>query len=320
MSWVWLSLGGAVLQNLRSAVQKRLTATLSTGGAAATRFLYGLPFAALYLAILLAAGETPLPAPNARFAAFVLGGSLAQIGGTVLLLATFARRSFAVGTAYSKTEGIQTALVGWLLLGDAIGPVGLVGIGLTALGVLLVSVARSAARPPAGEGGASAGPPGGDGAPAEPSDEPRARQARERREAAVLGLLSGTLFALSAVGYRGAALALGEADFVLRAAVTLSVALGIQSAVMAVGLRLLAPGELGRIGRAWRPGLLAGASGAAASACWFTAFTLIGAAYVKAVGSVELLLAVATLVAGVPRAPVARRARRHRAGRAGGGS
>ena len=284
MTWVWLSLGGAFLQNLRSSVQRRLTARLSTSGAAATRFLYGLPFAALYLAFVAVAGDAPLPAPNARFAAFVLGGSLAQIAGTVLLLATFSRRSFAVGTTYSKTEGIQTALVGWLLLGDTIAPLGLLGIGLTAIGVLLVSVARSAARSPTGDDDASAGH----------SLEGRARRSRERREAAVLGLLSGAMFALSAVGYRGAALALGEGDFVLRAALTLTVALGIQSAAMAIGLRLGAPGELGRVGRAWRPGLLAGASGAAASACWFTAFTLIGAAYVKAVGSVELLLAVAT--------------------------
>ena len=275
-TWVWLSLGGAFLQNLRSSVQKRLTGRLSTGGATATRFLYGLPFALLWLAALSLVTDAAPPLPNGRFWALVLGGSLAQIAGTLCLLATFSRRSFAVGTTYSKTEGIQTALFGWVLLGDRVGPFGLVGIGLTVAGVLLVSVNRSGVR----SGGA------GEGAGNVPL--------QERREAIGLGLLSGAMFALSAVGYRGASLALGDGDFLLRAAVTLCVALGIQSVVMGIGLRWREPGELSRVAALWRAGVLAGASGAAASACWFTAFTLIGAAYVKAVGSVELAFALLT--------------------------
>ena len=275
-TWVWLSLGGALLQNLRSSVQKRLTGRLSTGGAAATRFLYGLPFAAAWLAALSFATDTPPPLPNGRFWGFVLGGSLSQIAATLCLLATFSRRSFAVGTTYSKTEGIQTALFGWVLLGDRVGPFGLVGIGLTVAGVLSVSLAR------VGKGGGGTG--GASGAVSRGA----------RQEAIALGLLSGAMFALSAVAYRGASLALGEEDFLLRAAVTLCVALGIQSVAMGAGLRWREPGELSRVATLWRAGILAGASGAAASACWFTAFTLIGAAYVKAVGSVELAFALLT--------------------------
>ena len=287
-TWVWLSLGGAFLQNLRSSVQKRLTGRLSTGGAAATRFLYGLPFAALWLAALALVGDAPPPLPNGRFFGFVLGGSLAQIAGTLCLLATFSRRSFAVGTTYSKTEGIQTALFGWVLLGDTVGPLGLVGIGLTVAGVVFVSRARAGPRP----AGSGVGPGGGSGGgPGRGGD---ATTALGRREAIGLGLLSGAMFALSAVGYRGASLALGDGDFLRRAALTLAVALAIQSVVMAVGLRLREPGELTRVAGAWRAGVLAGAAGAAASACWFTAFTLIGAAYVKAVGSIELAFALLT--------------------------
>ena len=270
-TWIWLSLGAAFAQNLRSAVQKRLTATLSTGGATATRFLWGLPFAALYLAALALATGAPPPAPTPAFALWTVVGALAQIGATALLLTTFATRSFAAGTTFSKTEGLQTVLVGWLLLGDALGPAALAGVATTALGVLLVSVARS-----------------GTDLPASPS---------ARRRTVGLGLLSGTLFAVSAVSYRGASLALDArgdgAGFALRAAVTLVAALAVQSLVTGAGLALREPGELGRLARAWRAGLLAGAAGATASAGWFTAFTLVDAALVKAVGSIELAFALA---------------------------
>ena len=270
--WIWLSLGAAFAQNLRSAVQKRLTATLSTGGATATRFLYGLPFAALWLALLVGASapDAPsLPSPTPAFALYTLAGALAQIGATALLLRTFATRSFAAGTTFSKTEGLQTVLVGYLVLGDALGAAALAGVATTALGVLLVSVARTgAALPPS---------------PA------------ERWRTVGLGLLSGTLFAVSAVAYRGASLALDAggdgADVALRAAVTLVAALAVQSLATGVGLALREPGELRRVARAWRAGLVAGAAGAAASAGWFNAFTLVDAALVKAVGSIELAFA-----------------------------
>ena len=271
-TWIWLSLGAAFAQNLRSAVQKRLTATLSTGGATATRFLYGLPFAALYLAALLALRTEPggaLPAPTPAFALYTLVGALAQIGATSLLLATFATRSFAAGTTFSKTEGLQTVLFGYLVLGDALGPAALVGVGTTAAGVLLVSVARTgAALPP------------------EPG---------RRWRTVGLGLGSGALFAVSAVCYRGASLALDAdgigGDVALRAALTLVAALAVQSLATGVTLGLREPGELRRVALAWRAGLVAGGAGATASALWFTAFTLADAALVKAVGSIELVFA-----------------------------
>lgn len=117
---------------------------------------------------------------------------------------------------------------------------------------------------------------------------------RERARVAALGLGSGALFAVSAVGYRGASLALGDGGFLLRAACTLVFALAVQSVLTSLRLALVEPGQLLRVARAWRWGLVAGATGAGASAGRFTAFTLTNAACVKAVGSVELAFALAS--------------------------
>ena len=291
--WVGISVAAAFLQNLRSSLQKHLRGRLSTQGATATRFLYGLPFAAVGLAFAsLWLGAAP-PPPTPRFAAFALAGSLAQIGATAALLASFAGGSFAAGTTYSKTEGVQALVFGYLFLGDRASAGGLAGVVLTVLGVLAVSRARRA--PEAASESVSGPTP--ESAPSSDDATPRVRPmpaSDARRRGIALGLLAGALFAISAVCYRGASLALGDAHFVLRAGLTLVVALCIQSAVTAVGLWLAEPGELTRVARVWRAGIATGLAGAGASAGWFTAVTLVDAAYVKAVGSVELVFAVAS--------------------------
>ena len=272
MTWAALSVLAAFLQNLRSAVQKRLTSRLSTRAATATRFLYGLPCGTLWLAAVAGALGEPWPVPDLRFALFATGGAAAQIAATAFLLATFSRGSFAAGTTYSKTEGIQTVAFGYLVLGDRVSPGGLLGVVLSVLGVLTVS------RTPSARSGARA---------ASASGERTARW-----QALALGLGAGALFAVSAVGYRGASLALGDGHFLLRSACTLVFALAVQSLASVLWLRLAEPGALTRVARAWRPGVLAGLAGAGASAGWFAAFTLVDAAYVKAVGSIELVFAV----------------------------
>ena len=283
--WAGLAVVAAFLQNLRSSVQKHLTGRLSTHGATATRFLYGLPFAAVGLACVSLWLDAPPPPPNPRFAAFAVAGSLAQIAATTLLLASFSSGSFAAGTTYSKTEGIQTAAFGYLFLGDRVSAGGLAGVVLTVCGVLAVSLARPTAI--------VAAPVPGDGRDEDVNARHDERR-RGRRRGVLLGLLSGALFALSAVGYRGASLALGDAHFLLRAGFTLVFALTVQSALMTIGLRLFEPGELTRVRAIWRAGFVAGLAGAGASAGWFAAFTLVNASYVKAVGSVELVFAVAS--------------------------
>jgi drug/metabolite transporter (DMT)-like permease len=105
----------------------------------------------------------------------------------------------------------------------------------------------------------------------------------------VLGVLSGTGFAVAAVSYRAAALSLPEGDFLIRAGFTLAVTVTLQTLIMGAFIGLREPGELGRVLASWRSSIRVGLLGAAASACWFTAMTLVNAGLVRALGQVELL-------------------------------
>ncbi len=108
----------AASQTLRNATQRELTATLGTVGATHVRFLFGFPFALVFpRRVLIASGEA-LPRPGAVYWAWVLDGALAQIAATALMLAAMNDRSFVVVYAYIKTEPVQVALFGLVLLGD----------------------------------------------------------------------------------------------------------------------------------------------------------------------------------------------------------
>ncbi|MBW0159058.1 EamA family transporter [Sedimentimonas flavescens] len=263
--WVWVTLAAAAVQTLRFMLQKRLTGTgLSTGGATFSRFLFGAPIAALaaVLTLAMAGGEVPVPGP--RFWAFALAGGAAQVAATFLTVALFKLRNFAVGVAFTKTETVQVAAFSVLVLGEAVTPLGWFGIALGLVGVLLLS------RTPRGT----------------------AFSAR----AVVYGVLAGGLFGLSSIGYRGATLELMPAAFFTRAIVTLACVTFAQSLGMALYLRLVEPRELGRVIRAWRRTIWVGVTGVAGSAGWFTAFALMNAAYVRALGQVEIVF---TLIVSV---------------------
>jgi drug/metabolite transporter (DMT)-like permease len=113
---------------------------------------------------------------------------------------------------------------------------------------------------------------------------------------ALIGIASGAFFGLSAISYRGASLSLGEHGFLIRAAFTLACVTTFQTLVMAIYMRLREPGQLTATLRAWRVAAFAGMSGMIASAGWFTAMTIQNAAYVRALGQIELLFTFAASI------------------------
>ena len=268
--WLWIpiTLWAAFAQTLRNAAQRHLTAELGTLGATLVRFLYGLPFAALWLWLVARFGSYALPAASGSFAFWVTLGAVSQIVATAFLLATMRERNFALGVAYSKTEIIQVAVFGLAFLGDPVTTATGIAILLGTLGVLLLSLADKA-RPLA------------------------SLVAGWTSRAALFGLASGTGFAFSAIGYRGAALALGEAPFLMAAASTLLVAQAIQTLLLGGWLLWRSRDVVRRVFAAWRASLFAGFMGAAASAGWFTAFTLETAAHVRTLGLIELVFSMA---------------------------
>ncbi len=269
--WIPVTIAAAFLQNLRSALQKAIKGRLSTTGAAYARFLYGLPFAVVYLWALNGPAGYAIPPAPWQFWLWCLAGGLAQILFTVVILWLFSFRSFAVGTTFSKLEVVLIAALGAVLLGDTVGPWAILAIAIGAVGTVLLAMTETKLT----LGGLLRG-------------------LGER--ATLIGLLCAALLGASVVFVRGAALALNGPDFLVAAAYTLVVVLMMQTLIMGAWFVLFDRPELGRCFREWRRALPVGMAGVAGSMCWFTAFTLQNAAYVRAVGQIELLFTFAVSV------------------------
>lgn len=266
--WVGITVFAAFLQNLRTALQRHLTGRLSLNGAAYVRFCYAVPFAIAYVVILSKGFELAVPALSETYVFYVLLGSVAQVLGTVALLASFGHRNFAVGTAYAKTETVQTVLFGFVFFGEQVGGWAAVGMIVSLVGVVFLSV----------QGGV-------------------ASLRRAGADPVIwLGIGAGAGFAFSAVCYRGAALALADTTFPMQAAVTVLGATVLQSIGMGLYIGWREQGQLAQVARAWRVAGIVGLTGMAASAAWFTAMTLERVAYVRALGQVELLFTFAVTV------------------------
>ena len=258
MLWAVFTLIAAAAQTARNAMQRELTATLGTVGATHVRFLFGFPFALLFLSGLIAITGDHLPAMPPAFWPWVIGGALGQIAATALMLSAMGERSFVVAYAYIKTEPVQVALFGLVFLGDAVTPIMAAAILIATTGVVTMAL-----KP-----GTSAD-----------------------LKSTLLGLGAGAMFALSAVGFRGAILSLALPSYVMAATFTVVVGLMLQSVMLSLYLWLRSPDVLVSIVRAWRPSLFAGFMGALASQFWFLAFALATAASVRTLALVEVLFA-----------------------------
>jgi drug/metabolite transporter (DMT)-like permease len=260
--WIPITIAAAAFQTARNAFQRSLTGALSALGATYTRFLFGLPFALLYALVVFASTDQPAPAFDAAFLGWATLGGVSQILGTFFLLQLFQLRNFSTGIAFSKSEVLQVALFGLLVLGDAITPLAAAAIAVATTGLVLLADTGALGLRSA-LGSLAARP-------------------------ALLGLGTGAAFAVAAVGFRAASLSLGL-PFLASAAATLATSLSVQSVLMTLYLRFREPGQIGSVLALWRRSLLPGFTGAAASACWFTAMTLEVAAYVRMLGLIEVL-------------------------------
>ena len=262
--WIPITIAAAFLQNLRSALQKAIKGRLFTTGAAYVRFFYAWPFALLYLWALTGVGGNELPVWNNTFLIYCALGGLSQILFTVVLLWMFSFRSFAVGTTFSKLEVILIAAMGAVLLGDTVGPLAILAIAIGSVGTVLLSFTETKLTP--------------------------AGLIRGLKEKATwIGLLSAAFLGASVVFFRGAALTLNHDNFVVAAAHTLAISLVMQTLMMGAWFVFFDRAELRKVVVEWRNALPIGLVGMATSVCWFTAFTLQNAAYVRALGQIELL-------------------------------
>ncbi|WP_336980167.1 EamA family transporter [Altererythrobacter fulvus] len=263
MLWVPITIGAAVTQLVRNALQSGLTGTVGTLGATMVRFLYAIPFALAAYAVAMLWLDQPMPGFSEAMIGWVLTGAVVQLGATALMLKAMHMRGFAVAYAYIKTEPVLLALGGWWLLGDRL-PLGAwAGILIATFGVLWAAVPRG--------GGLAA----------------------FRGEAApvLFGVTSGAMFGLSSLSFRAAILTLPGAAPWMAALHVMTCALIVQSTLLLVWLGLTDKDVIVATLRAWKPSLGAGATGMLATLMWFTGLALTAAANVRTLGLIEMPLA-----------------------------
>jgi drug/metabolite transporter (DMT)-like permease len=266
--WIPITITAALFQTWRTAMQQRLKGVLGTEAAAFIRFAYGAPLAFALLLLLLARPGETLPPAGARFVALCAAGGLFQILATNLLIMAFGFRNFAVGTAYSKTEAPQAAVMAWWLLDETLRPLGWAGLGVALAGVMVLSLAASKLTA-------------------------RDLLTNALQPAALCGIGAGFLFGLTAIFFRAASTGLPSGDFLTRAILTLSVTTTLQTVMAGAWLRLRKPEDFLRAFTTWRQSVRVGLLSVGGSACWFTAFTLAPVGPVRALGQVELLFTLA---------------------------
>lgn len=259
--WIPFTLIAAMGQVARNAMQRQLTGPLGTWGATNIRFLFGFPFSLVFFAVVILATGDRIPTPGPTFWPWLLLGALSQIAATGLMLAAMNDRSFVVTTAYLKTEAIQTAIFGFIFLGDHLTVLKVLAILIATAGVVVTAL-----RPGGAKGLIELKP-------------------------TVQGLVAAACFALSAVGFRGAIIDVPGVSFVTAASYTLVFALGVQTLVLTIYLLARAPKVLKDILALWRPSMAAGFTGAMASQFWFLAFALTAAANVRTLALIEVLFA-----------------------------
>lgn len=260
--WIATTLIASAAQTARNAAQAGLTRAIGTVGATQVRFLFGLPFAVIFLALVTWATGEAIPLPTPSSLGFATMGALAQIGATALMLMTMKSRGFAITTAWIKTEPVIVALTAALVLGDPLHLPALVAIVVATVGVVVMTLKPGAGAAMWHDGGPAA-----------------------------LGLLSGALFGVSAIGFRGGIVGLPSGGFLMRATSTLVLSLAIQTTVLLIWMGLFNRPALRASFSVWRSSLWAGFLGAFASQFWFIGFSLTTAANVRTLALVEVIFA-----------------------------
>lgn len=257
--WVPFCVAAAVGQVVRNGAQAGLTARIGTLGATQVRFVFGLPFALLFLAVALAVGGERLPTIGPGALAWVVGGAVCQIAATAAMLVVMGQRAFGVAYAYIKTEPVIVALLGAALLGDRLPALAWLAVALVTIGVVAASVKPGEYRQLVGE-----------------------------TRMILIGVVSGALYGLSSIAFRGAIEELPEGGYVLRSLTALVLTLTVQTVLLGAWLAWRdRPAFVGSL-REWRHSFGAGFAGALSSACFFIAFSLTPAANVRTVALIEL--------------------------------
>jgi drug/metabolite transporter (DMT)-like permease len=259
--WIPATIIGASLQVARNALQRGMIASSGPWGATLVRFLFGLPFSILFVAVVAKFSPNADPHYNFTFWTSASVGALAQLLATTTLLVSMERVGFAVASTLQHVALPIAALIGFLVYGDPLSEVAWIGVFVTTAGlVTLTWPSRRASGPKPVSG-------------------------------AIYGLLSGLCFGLSLNAFRHASIALEPHESIYAALMTVAIVQALQSAGLSLFLIVTDRSAVHAVIKSWKQSLGAGCTGATASAFWFVALSLSPAAPVRAVGTISAPIA-----------------------------
>ena len=260
-TWIIITLLAAFSQNIRSTYQKKLKNKMSNISSTYTRFLFGLPFVLIYFLFLYNFSNTTflIKNININFLNFCFIGGVSQILATFLLIKIFSYNNFSVATSYSKTEPIQAAFISFIIFNEVISITGLVGIVIGIIGIIITSFTIKDFKNTL------------------------------KNYSVIYGLLSGSLFGLSAVLFRAASHNLYSQDYLLTSSFTLLTAITIQTFLLTSYILYRDIRQFNLVFSNLRDCFIVGFFGAFASIFWFYAMSIQNVAYVRALGQIELI-------------------------------
>jgi len=262
--WIPITIGAALSQCWRTAMQQKLRSLLSVNAAGLVRYLYGVPMATVILLVTLWVTGLPLPTPNPTFLIWCALGGIGQIFGTNLLIMAFGYRNFAVGTAYAKTEAAQSSIVALIVLGEMLKPLAWVGIAVGLFGVQVLSLAGRGLKA-------------------------KELLAATFQPAALCGLGTGFVFAFTTIFIKLANTSIEGDSLILRAVFALVITNCMQTILQGAYLAWREPAELKKAFTTWRSSVWVGTLSALGSAGWYSAFALAPVALVRSLGQVEVV-------------------------------
>ncbi|MDO9384344.1 MAG: DMT family transporter [Hyphomicrobiaceae bacterium] len=267
--WIWFSLAAALCQAVRTAAQKRLNERLSTLATTYARAALGLPVLAVYLLAVLLWVDPRVPDFSPAFLFAASCGAAVQVASTSLLIELFRKRGFAVASMLVKVDIVLIALIGSVFFSEHITPLGFAALLIVLIGVVLLSAGR--------DGLASL------------RDQFSVGRAALSASGLWLALTCALFYALSFLFMREATLTVGEGSFLWRGAWAVIVTVTMQAVLLGLWLIWREPGFLRSFWNNRGGVAIVGATSAAGSMAWFSAFALQNASYVRAVAQVEVI-------------------------------
>ena len=258
--WIPATIFASGFQVARNAFQRGMMGSTGPWGATLVRFLFGLPFSLVFVAVVSVAVPAAHPNFGPAFWSASTTGAVGQVLATAALLVAMRRAGFAVGTALQQSSLPLAAIVGLIVFHDHLSALAWLGVLITTAGLAVLTWPKHATGPKPLSG-------------------------------ALFGLMSGLCFGFSLNAYRHSGLALEPHHPIYSAIVSLAVVQAMQSAVLTAILAARDPKALRAIAANWRESVAAGLCGAIASTGWFIALALAPAAPVRAVGVIEAPIA-----------------------------